>query len=54
MSILRLIEDNWDLGHIGDQSFDKRAGSLMNVFDFRWSGASKLLLDPVTGQPSAR
>lgn len=53
-SILRFIEDYWDLGRIGDQSFDERAGSLMNVFDFRRPGAPKLLLDPVTGQPRAR
>jgi phospholipase C len=33
-SILRLIEDNWQLGRIGDQSFDSKAGSLMNMFDF--------------------
>jgi phospholipase C len=53
-SILRFIEDTWDLGRIGDQSFDERAGSLMNVFDFRWPGARNLFLDPVTGQPSTR
>ena len=33
-SILRFIEDNWSLGRIGDQSFDSKAGSLENVFDF--------------------
>ena len=33
-SILRFIEDNWRLGHIGNQSFDERAGSLLNLFDF--------------------
>ena len=50
-SILRFIEDNWDLGRIGDQSFDERAGSLMNIFDFRRPGASKLILDRMTGEP---
>jgi len=52
-SILRFIEDNWKLGRIGDQSFDERAGSLLNLFDldFRRSPATKLLLDPATGQP---
>jgi phospholipase C len=50
-SILRFIEDNWDLGRIGDQSFDERAGSLMGLFDFaRAPRAKKLLLDPATGQ----
>src|SRR5262249_47075431 len=29
-SILRLIEDNWSLGRIGDQSMDELAGSLQN------------------------
>ena len=33
-SILRIIEDNWALGRIGNQSFDSKAGSLMNFFDF--------------------
>src|SRR5262249_49357344 len=33
-SILRFIEDNWGLGRIGDQSFDERAGSLANMFNF--------------------
>jgi len=26
--------DNWLLGRIGDQSFDNKAGSLQNMFDF--------------------
>ena len=52
-SVLRFIEDNWNLGRIGDQSFDAIAGSLMNLFDFRNSyiHAEKLFLDPATGQP---
>ena len=33
-SILRFIEDNWHLGRIGNQSFDAKAGSIMNMFDF--------------------
>jgi phospholipase C len=33
-SILRFIEDNWGLGRIGNQSFDAKAGSIMNMFDF--------------------
>jgi phospholipase C len=50
-SILRFIEDNWSLGRIGDQSFDSKAGSLVNMFDFasRASHVNKLLLDPSTG-----
>ena len=51
-SVIRFIEDNWQLGRIGDQSFDERAGSLLNMFDFRHGGdrGHRLLLDPKTGQ----
>ncbi|MDQ6758651.1 MAG: phospholipase, partial [Acidobacteriota bacterium] len=51
-SILRFIEDNWDLGRIGDQSFDERAGSILTMFDFghRRRTAKQLFLDPATGQ----
>jgi len=49
-SILRFIEDNWSLGRIGDQSFDEKAGSILNMFNFT-SGhhADKLFLDPSKG-----
>ena len=50
-SILRFIEDNWNLVRIGDQSFDEQAGSLMNIFNFRRPPASKLFLNPITGEP---
>lgn len=33
-SITRFIEDNWNLGRLGDQSFDALAGSLNGLFDF--------------------
>ena len=33
-SILKFIEDNWNLGRIGNQSFDSIAGSLDNMFNF--------------------
>jgi phospholipase C len=51
-SVLKFIEDNWSLGRIGDQSFDARAGSLENMFDFRADAkrAPKVFLDPATGQ----
>jgi phospholipase C len=52
-SILRFIEDNWNLGRIGDQSFDERAGSLNNLFDFSAARAGRLFLDPASGQPAA-
>jgi len=47
-SILRFIEDNWDLGRI-DGSFDAKAGSLLNLFDFHERRAGRLFLDPGTG-----
>ncbi|MEO8129757.1 MAG: alkaline phosphatase family protein [Bryobacteraceae bacterium] len=50
-SILRFIEDNWDLGRIGDQSFDERAGPLLPLFDFSAPHIRKVLLDATTGQP---
>jgi len=55
-SVLRFIEDNWELGRIGDQSFDERAGSIMNMFDFKPGSnrARKLYLDPSTGQRRER
>jgi phospholipase C len=49
-SILRFIEDNWQLGRIGDQSFDAIAGSLLNLFNFTGPSAPALFLDPATGQ----
>ncbi len=51
-SILRFAEDNWGLGRIGDQSFDAKAGSLANLFDFTGrADERRLILDPTTGQP---
>lgn len=50
-SILKFVEDNWNLGRIGDGSFDAIAGSLNNMFDFNKQGdAKRLFLDPTTGQ----
>jgi phospholipase C len=51
-SILRFIEDNWRLGRIGDQSFDARAGSLNNMFNFFFCSNQNLYLDPATGEPT--
>lgn len=51
-SILRFVEDNWNLGRIGGTSFDAIAGALLNMFEFEDGGdARKLYLDPQTGQP---
>ena len=52
-SILRFIEDNWQTGRIGNSSFDAKAGSIENMFNFQGGtegGANKLFLDPSTGQ----
>jgi len=53
-SILRFIENNWDLGRI-DGSFDSVSHSLNHMFNFgNGHGNNKvLLLDPATGQPLA-
>jgi phospholipase C len=52
-SVLRLIEDNWNLGRLGNQSTDAIAGSLWGMFDFgeHHARAPQLLLNPVTGKP---
>jgi phospholipase C len=50
-SILRFIEDNWDLGRLGDQSFDALAGSILDLFNFTSPPRSKtVLLDEMTGE----
>lgn len=49
-SIIRFIEDNWNLGRLGNSSFDAIAGSIMNMFDFdRCPNTEKIILDPITG-----
>ena len=49
-SILRFIEDNWQLGRLGDQSFDERAGPMTGLFDFTAAANGPLVLDPQTGR----
>ena len=51
-SITRFIEDNWLNGQrLTDISFDNKANSLLDMFDFSESRADNLFLDPFTGQP---
>jgi phospholipase C len=50
-SILRFIEVNWNLGRIGNQSFDALAGSLNNMFAFQGQENDKLMLNDQTGEP---
>jgi|SRR5579871_6855145 len=49
-SILRFVEDNWQLGRIGDQSMDAVAGSLLNLFNFTGDPGPPIFLDPANGQ----
>jgi phospholipase C len=50
-SVLRFIEDNWNLSRIGSGSTDAIAGTLNGLFDFDNPRHNrKLLLDPTTGQ----
>jgi len=52
-SILRFIEDNWQLGRLGGGSADLDSESLLTLFDFDNGGTTPpLLLDPATGQPT--
>jgi phospholipase C len=59
-SILRFIEDNWNLGRIdsldnpngvapGQGSFDQFAGSILGLFDFERRFEPPVVLDPETG-----
>jgi phospholipase C len=53
-SIVHFIEDNWNLGRIGNFSFDQYSGTLLNLFDFGSRcnpGTRQLILDPTTGEP---
>jgi phospholipase C len=49
-SVLRFIEDNWNLGRIGGGSYDALAGSLNNLFNFEKRFDRQLILDPTTGE----
>ncbi|SPF34535.1 Phosphoesterase (modular protein) [Candidatus Desulfosporosinus infrequens] len=53
-SVLRFVEDNWNLGRIGNGSFDALAGSLDNMFDFSSANNPPVFLDPNTGEPVAQ
>jgi phospholipase C len=53
-SILRFIEDNWNLGKIEGGSFDALADSIDNMFDFTKptpQNTNLLILSPTTGLP---
>jgi len=49
-SILRFIEDNWQVGRIGYGSADEFSGSLLEMFDFSKRRKVRLILDVETGR----
>jgi len=49
-SVVRFIEDNWNLPRIGNGSFDVIAGSIENMFNFTRPSAPGLQLNDLTGQ----
>jgi len=52
-SIVRFIEDNWNLGRIGNGSRDVLAGTLNGMFNFTNGGSTPaVILNPSTGQIS--
>ncbi|MDR3539887.1 MAG: alkaline phosphatase family protein [Desulfosporosinus sp.] len=54
-SVLRFVEDNWNLGQIGGGSFDAETGSLNDMFDFSQGYYNPpVFLDPDSGEPVAQ
>jgi phospholipase C len=51
-SVLRFIEDNWRLPRVESSSFDRVAGRLDGLFDWRHPQWRRLILDPATGAPT--
>ena len=49
-SVVRFIEDNWELPQIGNGSFDEIAGTILNMFDFKKEREDKVILNVSTGQ----
>ena len=49
-SVVKFIEENWDLPQIGNGSFDQIAGPIDNMFNWHNQRTEKLILDPSTGQ----
>ena len=50
-SILRFIEDNWEVPRIGGGSFDAVAGSLNGLFNWTHANDTPFILNPATGKP---
>jgi phospholipase C len=53
-SLIRFVEDNWELGRIGNGSLDALAGALTASLDFQPAdvNAKPLILDPQSGEPN--
>ena len=51
-SVLKFIEDNWNLPRLGHGSFDAEAGSLLGMFDFEHPRDDVLMLNHLTGNPN--
>jgi phospholipase C len=49
-SVVKFIEENWDLPQIGNGSFDQIAGPIDNMFNWNKQNNDKLILDPLSGQ----
>lgn len=49
-SIIRFVEDNWELGRLGGGSLDELAGSFSGSFDFEHPHPAPLVLDSDTGE----
>jgi phospholipase C len=52
-SIIRFVEDNWEVPRIGGGSFDAIAGSLDGMFNWSHPNDTPLILNPSTGRPAA-
>ena len=48
-SVVKFIEENWDLPQIGNGSFDQIAGPIDNMFNWNNQRSDKVVLDPTTG-----
>jgi phospholipase C len=49
-SVVKFIEENWELPQIGNGSFDQVAGSIQHMFNFNDKRTDKVILNPSTGQ----
>jgi phospholipase C len=48
-SVVRFIEDNWELPQIGNGSFEEIADPILNMFDFKNEREERVILNVSTG-----